>query len=203
MRPLPAAGPTPERVVRHPPTRDALTARLGMVLFLASWTMLFAGLFFAYGLVRSRATAWPPLDQPPLPLALPGANVAVLALGSAALLLAARPLRRGDSRGAARALTAAALLGAIFLALQARVWTSLWAEGLRPDGGPYGSVVYTLTGFHALHVLVGLGALASLAWRAWRGTHGPAQTLPARLWAVYWHFVAAVWLLMYLTVYVL
>jgi heme/copper-type cytochrome/quinol oxidase subunit 3 len=203
MHPLPATGHPRSHPIRHPATRDALTAHLGVVLFLASSTMLFAGLFFAYGLVRSRATTWPPLDQPPLPLALPGANVAVAALGSAALFFAGRLLGRGDSRGAARALTAAALLGAIFLALQERVWTSLWAEGLRPDGGPYGSVFYTLTGFHALHVLVGLGALASLAWRAWRDTHGPALSLPVRLWSMYWHFAAAVWLLMYLTVYLL
>ncbi|HEY7725862.1 MAG TPA: cytochrome c oxidase subunit 3 [Anaeromyxobacteraceae bacterium] len=203
MRPLPAAGPAPARVIPHPEASHAVTAHLGMVIFLASWAMLFAGLFFAYGLVRSRAAAWPPLDQPALPLALPGANVAVAALGSAALLLAARPLRRGDPRAAARSLAAAALLGAIFLALQARVWTSLWAQGLRPDGGPYASVFYTLTAFHAVHVLVGLGALVVLAWRAWRGSRGSGRPVPARLWTMYWHFVAAVWFLMYLTVYVL
>ena len=76
----------------------------------------------------------------------------------------AQELARG--RSAALALTATAVLGAIFLALQALVWVGLWRQGLVPSGGPYPSVFYAFTAFHALHVLVGLGALAWLALRA-------------------------------------
>jgi heme/copper-type cytochrome/quinol oxidase subunit 3 len=181
---------------------EVATAWLGMVVFLGSWAMMFAGLFFAYGLVRLRSPAWPPLDQPPLPLLLPGVNVAVVLLSEGALVLALRWLRGGKVRPAAAALAGATLLGATFLALQSVVWVSLWNAGLRPDGGPYPSVFYALTSFHALHVLVGLAALAWLAARALAGNLGPARRQALRLWAMYWHFVGAVWVAMYLAVYV-
>src|SRR5436189_86613 len=56
---------------------------LGMVMFMAAWAMLFAGLFFAYGVLRVRATDWPPADLPRLPRLLPG--VATVVDGRAAV----------------------------------------------------------------------------------------------------------------------
>ncbi len=191
------------RIIPYPSGRDGFTAYVGMVLFLGSWAMMFASLFFAYALVRSRAPVWPPLDLPRLPVALPGANAGVALASSAAVVLALRALRAGERRAAARRLLAATGLGALFLGLQSAVWTSLWRAGLRPDGGPYPSVFYALTGFHALHVVIGVVALAWLTRRAAGGAYGPARNLPVRLWGLYWHFVGAVWLALYAAVYVL
>lgn len=182
---------------------EQATAWLGMVVFLGSWAMMFAGLFFSYGLVRLRSPAWPPPDQPSLPLLLPGVNVAVVLLSGGALVLALRWLRGERARPAAAALAAATLLGAAFLALQSAVWIALWDAGLRPDGGPYPSVFYALTVFHALHVAVGLAALAWLSVRALAGGLRPRHRQALRLWALYWHFVGAVWVAMYFAVYVL
>ncbi len=190
-------------IIPYPGKRDAFTAYLGMIIFLASWAMMFASLFFAYGLVRSRAPVWPPLDQPRLPLALPGLNVAVAAASSAALVSAVRAFRDRRPKRAARLIIAATALGAFFLGLQLVVWVFLWRAGLQPDGGPYASVFYALTAFHALHVVVGLLALAVLAWRTRLGRYGPRHHLPVRLWSMYWHFVGAVWLTIYAAVYVL
>lgn len=201
--PRPPGGLLPGgRVIPFRRRGEAATAWLGMVVFLGSWAMMFAGLFFSYGLVRLRAPAWPPPDQPPLPLLLPGVNVAVVLLSEGALVLALRRLRGGKPRPAAAALVAATLLGATFLALQTAVWVSLWDAGLRPDGGPYASVFYALTVFHAIHVLVGLVALAWLAARSLAGGLGPTRLQALRLWAMYWHFVGAVWVALYLAVYV-
>lgn len=163
------------------------TSLLGMVMFMAAWAMLFAGLFFAYGVLRVRSIAWPPADLPPLPLGAPAAATALLALSSLALERAHR--RRGS-------LAAVLALGAGFLLLQAAVWRSLILAGLRPTLGPYASVFFGLTAFHALHVVVGLGAFA---WLAVRRT---ARALPLRLWALYWHMVGAIWAVMFVTVYV-
>lgn len=183
--------------------RGELTAYVGMLVFLASWAMLFGGLFFAYALVRGRAPVWPPVGDPRLPLVLPGVNTAVIALSSGALQSALRSLRRGRPSPVAGALALAAGLGALFLALQVAVWISVHRQGLLPSGGPYGSVFYALTSFHALHVLVGLVALAWLAVRASRGAYGAMRHVGVRLWAMYWHFVGAVWLFLYATVYLL
>jgi heme/copper-type cytochrome/quinol oxidase subunit 3 len=183
---------------RRRPRGDELTARVGMAVFLGSWAMLFIALFFAYAFVRARAPAWPPLGTPPLPKLLPGINTLVVAASSYAVVRAVRAREIGRTHEAARELAGAAGLGAIFLALQAAVWTGLWREGLVPSGGPYPSVFYSFTVFHALHVLVGLFAMAWLALRARRGTAGRAGI---RLWGWYWHFVAALWGALYVTVY--
>jgi cytochrome c oxidase subunit 3 len=158
------------------------TSLLGMVMFMAAWAMLFAALFFAYGLLRLRATAWPPADLPRLPRGIPAAATALLGLSSLAL-----------ERGRRSSTLLAALLGAGFLALQAVVWRGMIAGGLRPPLGPYASVFFGLTAFHALHVVVGLGALGWLAVR-------PAP-LPLRLWSLYWHMVGVIWAVMFVAVY--
>jgi heme/copper-type cytochrome/quinol oxidase subunit 3 len=173
-----------------------------MVIFLGSWAMMFGALFFAYGMVRARATAWPPPDLPELPLLVPGLNTLVLAASSAALQFAVRWLRSGKMARVGPALAASLALGALFLALQIVTWRSLFDEGLTPSGGPYPSVFYALTCFHAVHVLVGVVALAWLSRCAFLGKYSAARFLPVRLWALYWHFVGAVWGVMYITIYV-
>ncbi len=184
---------------RRRPSGDERTARVGMAVFLGSWAMLFAGLFFAYAFVRARATVWPPLDAAPLPRLLPGLNTLVIAASSAAVVRAVRAQELGRARRAAASLAAAAVMGTIFLALQSLVWIGLWRQGLVPSGGPYPSVFYGLTAFHALHVLVGLAALGWLAARVRTRTGVPGADV--RLWGWYWHFVGVVWAVLYVTVY--
>ncbi|SRR6266542_2173543 len=188
---------------RPPRAREEWTAHLGMVIFLASWAMLFGSMFFAYGMVRARATAWPPPDLPALPLGVPGLNTVLLALSSVVLQLTLRALRRGKTALLGPGIGISFLLGVVFLALQILTWRRLLAEGMTPQDGPYPSVFYTLTCFHALHVLVGIGALAWLCRAAFAGKYSPARFLPVRLWTLYWHFVGAVWGVMFLVVYVI
>jgi heme/copper-type cytochrome/quinol oxidase subunit 3 len=137
-------------------------------------------------------------DQPRLPITLPALNTGAILLSSCTLERALQEVRSG--RPAARPLALTAALGVVFLALQALVWVRLYREGLVPSGGPYASVFYTLTLFHALHVCVGLGAVA---WLAARAAHGAARPLSVRLWTMYWHFVGGVWVVLYATVYLL
>jgi cytochrome c oxidase subunit III len=188
---------------RSPRAKDESTAFVGMVVFLASWAMLFAAMFFAYGVVRMRARSWPPLDLPPLPLRLPALNTLVLAGSSVALQYAVSSVRRGRARILTVSLGTSLILGTTFLALQALVWRDLYVQGLTPRGGPYPSVFFGLTGFHAIHVAVGLVALTWLTWRSFGGAYSAAKFLPVRLWAMYWHFVGAVWGVMFLTLFVL
>ena len=179
-------------------TDDEVTSYIGMIIFLASWAMMFAALFFAYAVMRFRAPLWPPADQPPLPILLPTLNTVVIAASSASVAFAVRASAFGRRRRAFAGLSIAAVLGATFLILQVVVWSSLWRAGLVPSSGPYGSVFYALTTFHALHVLVGLAALTALALRerAQRTTR-----TAVRLWGMFWHFVGCIWLALYLSVY--
>jgi cytochrome c oxidase subunit 3 len=186
---------------RPPRAKEEWTAYLGMVVFLASWAMMFGSLFFAYGMVRSRANVWPPPDLPELPLVVPGINTAILAASSVVLQLSLGAVRAGKTALLGPGLAASAVLGSAFLALQTVTWRRLYDEGLTPRDGPYPSVFYALTCFHALHVLVGIGALVWLCRSAFVGKYSAARFLPVRLWAMYWHFVGVVWGAMFVAVY--
>lgn len=180
-------------------TKAESTSYVGMVIFLGSWAMMFAALFFSYAIVRARAVAWPPPGEPRLPVLLPGLNTLVIGGSSVVMAAAVRAHGLGRRRLASMLLLGAAGLGAVFLALQGIVWVGIYRAGLAPSSGPYGSVFYALTAFHGLHVLVGLAALLALATclRAARG----ASRSSVRLWGMYWHFVGVVWAALYLTVY--
>jgi cytochrome c oxidase subunit 3 len=186
--------------IPRPRAREENTAWLGMLIFLGSWAMLFAGLFFAYGAIRAATQGWPPAGLPRLPFWLPLGNTLVLGLSSATLQIGLLRLRR--NREATWPIAASFVLGLLFLGLQLALWITVWRAGLLPTAGPYPSVFWALTTFHALHVLVGLGALGALAWRTARGIYNAARHLPVRLWTMYWHFVGAVWLLIFASVFV-
>lgn len=175
-------------------------ALVGMVIFVASWGVLFAGLFFSYGVIRVRATEWPPLDLPRLPKLLPALATGGLVLSSLLLQRALGALRRAQGRPLG-SLLAAFALGAGFLALQLFVWRQMWLAGLRPETGTYASVFYSLTAFHALHVVVGLVALLYLAARLATGAYGRLWHVPVRLWTIYWHMVGVIWGVMFVVVY--
>jgi cytochrome c oxidase subunit 3 len=166
------------------------TAVLGMTIFIASWAMLFASLFFAYAVTRLRALSWPPPDLPALPRVLPA--LGTLGLGASSLLL-----ERARRRQAGGPLALAWLAAAGFLFVQIVVWSSAWRAGLRPETGSYASVFYGLTMFHGLHVLVGLAALAVLIVKP------PPDDIALRLWAMYFHMVGVLWAVMFVGVYLL
>jgi cytochrome c oxidase subunit 3 len=187
------------------PDRDASrrTTFVGMVMALASWSMMFGSLFFAYAILRLKAGTWPPEGIEPLPRLLPFVNTLVLLASSVVLHRGVR--RASDARIGAlgSALKETIALGSLFLALQLAVWVPLWRSGFRIDSGIYGSIFYGLTVFHALHVLAGLGALAVLLPGARKGRWRSGAQSRVRASAMFWHFVDAVWVVMFVAVYLL
>jgi cytochrome c oxidase subunit III len=188
---------------RPPGARQETTAMMGMVLFLGAWSMMFAAFFLAYGFMRARLTSWPPEGVAPLPWKLPLGNTLVLLLSSACYQWGVREVRaRGRQPGAW--LLGAALLGALFVTLQGVLWRAMYARDLTPwSAGPYSSVFYGLTWLHAAHAVVGIFGVGYVAAQALMGKYTAARHLPIRLWGLYWHFVGAVWALMFVTIFVL
>lgn len=185
--------------------RDADTnSYLGMIIFLGAWVMMFAALFLAYGVVRAQAVSWPPPSTARLPRGWPGLNTLVLIASGLLLRRAGAALRARGGRAALRPLVAALALGAAFLGGQVVIWRAMTARGLTPGSGIYGSVFFALTGFHALHVLSGLVALAALAIgiACNPARRAAARARAVRVTALYWDFIAVVWVLMYLSIYV-
>ena len=120
-----------------PPTHTAGSAReqdayLGMVIFLAGWTLMFGGLFFAYIGVRINSRVWPPAGQPALPVALAALNTGVLLASSLTAQLGLRAIRNWQVGALRRWLVATLGLGALFHGLQWLQWSIVWARGLRP-----------------------------------------------------------------------
>jgi cytochrome c oxidase subunit 3 len=191
-------------VTLRPRAKEEFTNYLGMVIMLGSWTILFGGLFFAYAGVRMGAPVWPPPGVPKLPVLLPLGNTLILAASSVVVQQGLSSIRRGE-RDVMRLLFAVTVfLGALFLGLQYVVWMNVRASGLSIDsGGTYGSVFYTLTIVHALHVVVGLAGLVYVVVLSGFGRWSAAAHSPVRLWTMFWHFVDAVWLVTFLSVFVL
>ena len=191
--------------VPHLPAREESrrTSFVGMVMALASWTMLFGSLFFAYAILRLRADSWPPDGLEALPRLLPLLNTLVLLASSVLLHRGVRPEADAHFGALLRALKGTLALGSLFLVLQLAVWIPLWRSGFRIDSGVYGSIFYGLTVFHALHVLAGLVALLVLVPGARKGRYRSGRQSAVRLSAMFWHFVDAVWVVMFVAVYLL
>jgi heme/copper-type cytochrome/quinol oxidase subunit 3 len=173
------------------------------MFLIAGDAMLFAGLIFAFWVLRLAAPAWPPPLQPRLPLGVTALNTLVLLASSAAVVAALRALRRRDGGGLVRRLGAGALLGGLFLVIQGYEWLELIGFGLTVASGLYGALFYTLIGAHAVHLLAALAWLVTSLGLARRGPFVGGRADRLHACALYWHFVVALWPLLYLSVYLL
>jgi cytochrome c oxidase subunit 3 len=198
------------KIIQMPPSelteeraRREWTALLGMIFFLAAWAMMFSALFFSYAMVRVGTNVWPPVNAPEFSLLLPAINSVLIALSSFVLhrgVVCLRTLRLTPFRNY---FFVGSLLAGLFLVLQWHFWSNLTAAGLTPDSGLYGSVIFGLTWVHAAHVLVGFFALIFLSFQAWRQVYRLENSITVRLWTMYWHFVGVVWLLMFVTIFIM
>jgi len=177
--PSPILGALDEAGVRLTGPRRALVPSgvLGMLLFVFTEAMLFAGMISAHTIARTSATEWPPFGQPRLPERVTLVNTAVLLLSGLMLFWAHRSWRRKPAE-ASPPLLIALLLGAVFVLVQGSEWVALIGEGLTLTSSTYGSYFYLIVGCHALHATA---AILGLAW-AWRlpagkqrMAHGGAQ----------------------------
>ena len=187
----------------QPDAEKRKTTYLGMIIFVASWTMMFGVMFFVYGAMRISADAWPPLGLPLLPIALPTINTAILLASSGTMELGLRRIRQGHARQLAPWLMMTALLGVAFCLLQWMVGKDLFEHGLTFDRGAYAAAFYGFAIIHVAHVLVGLLALLYLVIRSLTGAYTTPRHMSVRLWAIYWHFVGVIWLMIYLLIIVL
>lgn len=170
----------------------------GMVMFVLTEALLFANLIFAYLYVRARSTSeWPPDGVRPPELALPAVLTVVLVASSVPAQLAGREAHAGRWRRVPVLLLATGASGLVFLGLQA-VEYARTSEHLTPRTNAYGSLQYTITGFHGAHVALGVGLLLWAAARCWRRPPRPAVVESVVL---YWHFVDAVWLVILAVLY--
>lgn len=177
------------------------TAVFGMTIFLASEAMLFAGLIAGYIVLRLSSPAWPPsAEYPKLPVVLTGINTVFLITSSFTYHFAEVAVKKGKKGTAWLFLTV--LLGSLFLCIQGYEWYHMHHEGLWFNtGGVYGSSFFVLTGFHGLHVLIGVLMIAWALIRQLGGAYTAQSHTYLILAGMYWHFVDVVWLFLYSVLY--
>ncbi len=121
---------------------------------------------------------------------------------SATVRRTSRHLQRGSVGKLGVWLLLTIALGVIFLAGQAIEWVGLIRSGVSVAGGLFGTTFFTLTGFHGLHVIVGLIALGTLFFLGLSGRLRPAHLEGLEGVELYWHFVDAVWVVIFSVVYI-
>jgi len=176
--------------------------KLAIWTFIASEVMFFTGLIVTYMVMRGRSVSGPyPADVLSVPVV--AVNTFVLLASSFTMVTALSAIQQGDVGRMRRFLVATAVLGLIFLSGQAYEFTSLGLDGASLSGNLFGATFFTLTGFHGMHVFVGVIWIAFVLARAFRGGVTQDNHLAVELVGLYWHFVDIVWIIIFTVVYLL
>jgi cytochrome c oxidase subunit 3 len=173
---------------------------LGMLLFIISEVMVFGAFFTAYFFVRVvQGVEWP-AQGTELPKLIAGINTAILVSSSFTLHWAEHAHKMGNRRGLQAGMFTTLLLGATFLFIQINEYVHI---GFSPQDHAQGSVFYGLTGLHGAHVLIGLLLLLFVTVRAFRGHFTAEDHRGIDVPGIYWHFVDVMWIVVFVTVYIL
>ena len=181
------------------PERRLAAGRFGMLIFIASLAMIFAGAILGFVVVRLEDQGtWPPPGMPALPWSLLLSTLLLVA-SSITFLRATGGLRREDGPGLVRWLTVTLVLALAFLAVQTFAWWDLVGRGMDFSRHLYAWTFYFLTGLHAVHVLGGVIPLWIVTRRVRAGDLSASVRRGVTYTAMYWHFLDAAWLVLYLT----
>ena len=167
-----------------------------MVMLIAAETMLFVGLIGSYLMFRIGSVVWPSAHLY-LPIGVTWFNTAILLSSGYTMQRAIHAARAGDRSQLLSRLGITTLLGIVFLSVQGYEWLHLIRDGLTISTGIYGATFYTLIGCHALHVLAAVIWLGFL----WKQAHKQASLVQVEICRIYWHYVCALWIVLFALVY--
>jgi heme/copper-type cytochrome/quinol oxidase subunit 3 len=194
---------TPAAAPAHGTSTGISNEKLAMWVFLGSDCLLFGALISTYLLLRHRSTVEPidPADVFDIPFT--SVSSFVLLMSSMTMALAVGAIHRGDVRRCRTWLLTTALLGGTFISGQVYEFTGFYNEGLGYTTNIFGSAFYTLTGFHGVHVSMGILFLMSLFVMSLRGRLDASKAETVEIFGLYWHFVDIVWILIFTIVYLI
>ncbi len=175
--------------------------KLGMWLFLASECLLFGGLITTYLLYKHPLEGPTPHEIFDIPFT--STSSFVLLMSSLTMVLAVSAIERGEHQRMRVWIGATAVLGATFIAGQIYEFTVFVREGLGFTTSRFSSAFYTLTGFHGIHVTIGIIMLVSLVLLSLRGKIPEHRAETVEIVGLYWHFVDVVWVVIFAVVYLI
>jgi cytochrome c oxidase subunit III len=173
---------------------------LGMLLFIISEVMIFGAFFTAYFFIRQVTHDPWPAHGTKLPEAVAGINTAILLSSSGTIHWATVSVKNGNRFGLKAGMLSTFLLGLTFLFVQINEYVHL---GFAGHGSAQATIFYSLTGLHGAHVFIGLCILLMVTIRSFRGHYSPENHQGMEVPGIYWHFVDIMWIIVYMTVYVL
>jgi cytochrome c oxidase subunit 3 len=181
------------------------TQLLGMMLFIISEIMVFGAFFTAYFFIRvvhggQAPPHWFPIHGHSLPKAVAGVNTVILVSSSITMHWAQTAIKNGNRFALKAGMLTTFLLGLTFLFVQINEYIHI---GFAPQDFAQGTVFYALTGLHGAHVFIGLLLLLFVTVRSFRGHYSAESHRGVEVPGIYWHFVDIMWIVVFLSVYVL
>ncbi len=189
--------------MEHDTNTGISNTKLGMWLFLASECLLFGGLITTYLLYKVPVAGQGPAPKQVYDLGFTSVSSFLLLMSSLTMVLAVSAIERGDHHRLRTWLVATALLGSTFVAGQVYEFTVFLHEGMGFTTSRSSSAFYTLTGFHGVHVTIGIIMLVSLLILSLRGKIPEHRSETVEVIGLYWHFVDVVWIVIFAVVYLI
>lgn len=172
----------------------------GLLTFLASESLMFGGLFAAYLIYRANAGVWPP-EETEVELLLPTINTIILVSSSFVIHRGDTAIKNNDISGMRLWYLVTAIMGIIFLGGQVYEYMTL-GYGLTTN--VFSNCFYVMTGFHGLHVFVGVLLILGVLWRSRRAGHYNGEKhVGIEMAEIYWHFVDIIWIVLFSLLYIL
>ncbi|MDF5722594.1 MAG: heme-copper oxidase subunit III [Rhizonema sp. PD37] len=173
---------------------------LGLITFLLSESLMFAGFFATYLFFRGITKVWPP-ENTEVELLLPTINTIILVSSSFVIHLGDTAIKKNDVEGMRKWYKITAVMGAIFLVGQVVEYMTL-GYGLTTN--VFSNCFYLMTGFHGIHVFVGLLLILGVLWRSRRpGHYSATKHTGIEMAEIYWHFVDIIWIVLFTLLYIL
>ncbi len=192
----------------HTTATGVSNEKVAMWAFLGSECLLFGALIATFLVYKNRSINGPfphAKDGVAGVFDIPFTSVSsfVLLMSSLTMVLAHSAIERNDGRRLRLWLTITAVLGSTFLAGQIYEFTAFIREGLTLKTNLFGSSFYVLTGFHGVHVTIGVLMLLSLVNLSRKGKIPQAKAEVVEIVGLYWHFVDVVWIVIFTVVYLI
>ena len=199
---VPSASPEPAPDA-HATHSGIPNAKLAMWIFLSSDCLFFGAFIATYLLYRDRPGQTGPTPQDVYNIPFTSISTFVLLMSSLTMVLAVSAAHRGEMQRMRLWLIATACLGAGFISGQLYEFTQMYHEGLGYTTNIFGSSFYTLTGFHGVHVTIGIILLLTMVGMSFRGKLPRAKAEVVEVIGLYWHFVDVVWIVIFTVVYLI
>ena len=172
----------------------------GVYCLILTEASLFVAFFASYYFLGVNKYRWA-IDKPPA-MTKAFIMLAILISSSLVVMWGERMVKQGKYGRARGAVIVTILMGLVFLAVQSFEYKAHWAT-LTPFTDSYGSIFYTITTFHAAHVIMGILMLCYLAVLPQYGPSKYPPHRPYRVVSLYWHFVDVIWIFVVILLYII